>query len=147
MSAPTYTISDLSREFGVTPRAIRFYEDEGILSPAREGQQRIYVSRDRTRLKLILRGRRLGLSLADIRGLIDMYEEPKDTLPQLREFLSVLAQHRQTLERRREDIDLTLAEIDAQEAMGRRMLDQLVDASTTTFGSKKKKAGSRSVTV
>lgn len=147
MSAPTYTISDLSREFGVTPRAIRFYEDEGILSPSRDGQQRIYAPRDRTRLKLILRGRRLGLSLADIRGLIDMYEEPKDTLPQLREFLSVLAQHRQTLERRREDIDLTLAEIDAQEAVGRRMLDQLVDASTTTFGSKKKKAGSRSVTV
>ncbi|WP_420223322.1 MerR family transcriptional regulator [Pigmentiphaga litoralis] len=145
MSAPTYTISDLAREFGATARAIRFYEDEGILSPAREASQRIYSARDRTRLKLILRGRRLGLSLAEIRTLLDMYDEPKDTVPQLKEFLSVLNQHRQILERRREDIDLTLAEIDAQEAMGRRMLDQLKEGPSE-YGSKKKKAGSRSVT-
>jgi DNA-binding transcriptional MerR regulator len=145
MSAPTYTISDLAREFGATARAIRFYEDEGILSPTREASQRVYTARDRTRLKLILRGRRLGLSLAEIRALLDMYDEPKDTVPQLKEFLSVLSQHRQILERRREDIDLTLAEIDAQEAMGRRMLDQLKEGPSE-YGSKKKKAGSRSVT-
>ena len=145
MSAPTYTISDLAREFGATARAIRFYEDEGILSPTREASQRVYTARDRTRLKLILRGRRLGLSLAEIRTLLDMYDEPKDTVPQLKEFLSVLSQHRQILERRREDIDLTLAEIDAQEAMGRRMLDQLKEGPSE-YGSKKKKAGSRSVT-
>jgi DNA-binding transcriptional MerR regulator len=145
MSAPTYTISDLAREFGATARAIRFYEDEGILSPTREASQRVYSARDRTRLKLILRGRRLGLSLAEIRNLLDMYDEPKDTIPQLKEFLSVLSQHRQILERRREDIDLTLAEIDAQEAMGRRMLDQLKEGPSE-YGSKKKKAGSRSVT-
>ena len=145
MSAPTYTISDLAREFGATARAIRFYEDEGILSPTREASQRVYSARDRTRLKLILRGRRLGLSLAEIRTLFDMYDEPKDTVPQLKEFLSVLSQHRQILERRREDIDLTLAEIDAQEAMGRRMLDQLKEGPSE-YGSKKKKAGSRSVT-
>ncbi|NYE25093.1 MerR family transcriptional regulator [Pigmentiphaga litoralis] len=145
MSAPTYTISDLAREFGATARAIRFYEDEGILSPTREASQRVYSARDRTRLKLILRGRRLGLSLAEIRTLLDMYDEPKDTVPQLKEFLSVLSQHRQILERRREDIDLTLAEIDAQEAMGRRMLDQLKEGPSE-YGSKKKKAGSRSVT-
>ncbi|GGX22272.1 MerR family transcriptional regulator [Pigmentiphaga litoralis] len=145
MSAPTYTISDLAREFGATARAIRFYEDEGILSPTREASQRVYSARDRTRLKLILRGRRLGLSLAEIRNLLDMYDEPKDTVPQLKEFLSVLSQHRQILERRREDIDLTLAEIDAQEAMGRRMLDQLKEGPSE-YGSKKKKAGSRSVT-
>lgn len=145
MSAPTYTISDLAREFGATARAIRFYEDEGILSPTREASQRVYSARDRTRLKLILRGRRLGLSLAEIRTLLDMYDEPKDTVPQLKEFLSLLSQHRQILERRREDIDLTLAEIDAQEAMGRRMLDQLKEGPSE-YGSKKKKAGSRSVT-
>jgi DNA-binding transcriptional MerR regulator len=145
MSAPTYTISDLAREFGATARAIRFYEDEGILSPTREASQRVYSARDRTRLKLILRGRRLGLSLAEIRALLDMYDEPEDTVPQLKEFLSVLSQHRQILERRREDIDLTLAEIDAQEAMGRRMLDQLKEGPSE-YGSKKKKAGSRSVT-
>jgi DNA-binding transcriptional MerR regulator len=145
MSAPTYTISDLAREFGATARAIRFYEDEGILSPTREASQRVYSARDRTRLKLILRGRRLGLSLAEIRNLLDMYDEPEDTVPQLKEFLSVLSQHRQILERRREDIDLTLAEIDAQEAMGRRMLDQLKEGPSE-YGSKKKKAGSRSVT-
>jgi DNA-binding transcriptional MerR regulator len=113
---PTFTISALAREFDITPRAIRFYEDQGILSPSRAGRNRVYAARDRARLKLLLRGKRLGLSLSEVRALIDMYDSPRDTEAQLREFLAVLARHRATLERQREDIGTTLAEIAAHEA-------------------------------
>ena len=98
-----YSITELSREFDVTPRAIRFYEDEGLLAPAREGPHgrvRVYNQRDRTRLKLTLRGKRLGLSLSQIRELVDMYESPKDTEPQLTRFLDVLKQHQARSEER-----------------------------------------------
>ena len=77
----TYTISELAAEFDITPRAIRFYEDMGLLNPARDGRNRVYSVRDRTRLKLTLRGKRLGLSLVEIRELVDMYESPADTAP------------------------------------------------------------------
>lgn len=116
MSAQHWTISDLAREFDITPRTIRFYEDQGIVSPGRAGMQRVYSARDRTRLMLALRGKRLGLQLAQIRELIDMYESPTDTVPQLRHYLSVLATQREALVAQRRDIDETLAEIDAQNA-------------------------------
>ncbi|OZI77079.1 MerR family transcriptional regulator [Bordetella genomosp. 12] len=115
MSSSTWTISELAREFDITPRTIRFYEDQGIVSPQREGRNRIYGSRDRTRLKLALRGKRLGLQLSEIRSLIDMYDGPSDNAAQLRQYLSVLAQHRATLEQQRRDIEDTLAEIAVQE--------------------------------
>ena len=118
----TYTISDLAREFDITPRAIRFYEDQGILSPAREGRNRVYAARDRARLKLTLRGKRLGLSLSEIKSLIDMYDSPRDTVAQLRKFLDVLQLHREQLQRQREDLEATLSEIDAHEAQCRAML-------------------------
>ncbi|MCU0940902.1 MAG: MerR family DNA-binding transcriptional regulator [Burkholderiaceae bacterium] len=123
--AATYTIADLAREFDITPRAIRFYEDQGILAPARAGRgglRRVYSPRDRTRLKLTLRGKRLGLSLLQIRELIDMYESPKDAAAQARRFLKVLQQHRAALEQQREDIEITLAEIGQHEAECRRLL-------------------------
>jgi len=116
MSAQHWTISDLAREFDITPRTIRFYEDQGIVSQGRTGMQRVYSARDRTRLMLALRGKRLGLQLAQIRELIDMYESPTDTVPQLRHYLSVLATQREALVAQRRDIDETLAEIDAQNA-------------------------------
>ena len=122
---PTYTISELAREFGVTPRAIRFYEDQGLLSPARGGsggRVRLYAARDRTRLKLTLRGKRLGLALAEIRDLVDMYDTPKDSGAQMQRFLAVLAQHRVTLEQQREDIRVALAEIELHEAECKRLL-------------------------
>ncbi len=122
---PTYTITELAREFDITPRAIRFYEDQGILSPSREGaggRNRVYIARDRTRLKLTLRGKRLGLSLSEIKSLVDMYESPKDTAAQMHRFLTVLAQHRETLEQQREDIEMSLAEIAAHEEECRRLL-------------------------
>jgi DNA-binding transcriptional MerR regulator len=122
---PTYTITELAREFDITPRAIRFYEDQGLLAPKREGaggRTRVYSGRERTRLKLTLRGKRLGLSLQEIKELVDMYESPKDTTAQLKRFLAVLAQHRETLERQREDLEVTLDEIAAHEEECRRLL-------------------------
>jgi DNA-binding transcriptional MerR regulator len=114
----TYTIAELAREFDLTARAIRFYEDHGLLSPAREGaggRNRVYSARDRTRLKLTLRGKRLGLTLAEIKSIVDMYESPRDTVGQLNRFLAALATQRATLEQQRADIDMALAEIAAHE--------------------------------
>ena len=118
----TYTISDLVREFEVTSRTIRFYEDEGLLNPTRDGRNRIYSNRDRTRLKLTLRGKRLGLSLQEIRELMDMYNTQQDTGAQLERYLSVLSVHRQKLEQQRADIAGMLAEIEEQEINCRRLL-------------------------
>jgi DNA-binding transcriptional MerR regulator len=117
-----FSISELSREFDVTPRAIRFYEDQGLLAPRRDGQRRIYTPRDRTRLKLTLRGKRLGLTLSEIRTLIDMYEPGRDERPQLERFLATLVTHRAALERQREDIAAQLAEIGAFEKKVRKQL-------------------------
>ncbi len=124
MSPSTWTISELSREFDVKPRTIRFYEDQGIVSPAREGRNRVFGPRDRTRLKLALRGKRLGLQLSEILTLIDMYDGPGDTEVQLRQYLSVLEQHRATLEQQRRDIEDTLREIAQQEQQCRELLAQ-----------------------
>ena len=117
-----FSISELAREFDVTPRAIRFYEDQGLLTPRRDGQRRIYAPRDRTRLKLTLRGKRLGLTLSEIRDLIDMYEPGRDERPQLERFLAVLEEHKAALERQREDIAAQLAEIAAFEKRVRKQL-------------------------
>ena len=117
-----FSISELAREFDVTPRAIRFYEDQGLISPRRDGQRRIYAPRDRTRLKLTLRGKRLGLSLSDIRELIDMYEPGRDERPQLERFLAVLASHRESLLQQRADIEAQLSEIQTFEKRVRKQL-------------------------
>ena len=110
-----FSISDLAREFDITPRAIRFYEDQGLLAPRREGQRRIYTPRDRTRLKLTLRGKRLGLTLSEIRELIDLYEPGRDERPQLERFLAVLESHKASLLRQRQDLEAQLAELEAFE--------------------------------
>jgi DNA-binding transcriptional MerR regulator len=117
-----YSIGDLAREFDVTPRAIRFYEDQGLLAPRREGQRRIYTPRDRARLKLTLRGKRLGLTLSEIRELIDMYEPGRDERPQLARFLAVLEQHKALLEQQRGDLEAQLSEITAFEKRIRKRL-------------------------
>jgi DNA-binding transcriptional MerR regulator len=122
---PTFTITELAHEFDITPRTIRFYEDHGLLSPAREGtggRIRVYDARERTRLKLTLRGKRLGLTLAEIRELVDMYDSPKDTAAQLKRFQVVLARQRETLEVQRADIDATLREIQQHENQCRKLL-------------------------
>ncbi|HXU43511.1 MAG TPA: MerR family DNA-binding transcriptional regulator [Burkholderiales bacterium] len=117
-----FSISELSREFEITPRAIRFYEDQGLISPRREGQRRVYTARDRTRLKLTLRGKRLGLSLSEIRELIDMYEPGRDERPQLERFLAVLESHRASLLQQRTDIEAQLSEIQTFEKRVRKQL-------------------------
>ena len=120
--ARTFTITELAQEFDVTPRAIRFYEDVGLLAPSRAGRQRVYTQRERTRLKLTLRGKRLGLSLQEVKRLVDMYESPSDTAQQLEAFLVVLQAHRRQLERQLDDIEVTLAEIGQHEDRCRRLL-------------------------
>ncbi|OGA38145.1 MAG: MerR family transcriptional regulator [Betaproteobacteria bacterium RIFCSPLOWO2_12_FULL_68_19] len=117
-----FSISELAHEFDVTPRAIRFYEDQRLLAPRREGQRRIYTARDRTRLKLTLRGKRLGLSLSEIRELIDMYEPGRDARPQLERFLSVLESHKASLLQQRADIEAQLGELQAFEKRVRKQL-------------------------
>ena len=121
MSA-TLTIGELAREFDLTTRAIRFYEDCGLIAPQRSGRNRVYTQRDRTRLKLTLRGKRLGLTLAEVKELVDMYESPRDTLPQLKKFLVVLAAHREQLEQQMADLSATLAEVRGHEREARRLL-------------------------
>jgi DNA-binding transcriptional MerR regulator len=118
----TFTITELAQEFDITPRAIRFYEDVGLLTPARAGRNRVYTHRDRTRLKLTLRGKRLGLSLQEVKQLVDMYESPADTAQQLQAFLTVLQEHRQQLEQQLDDIQVTLAEIAQHEERCRALL-------------------------
>ncbi|WP_042260890.1 MerR family transcriptional regulator [Paraburkholderia heleia] len=122
-----YTITELAREFDVTPRAIRFYEDQGLLAPSREGAgglKRVFSGRDRTRLKLTLRGKRLGFTLSEIRTLLDLYESPTDTLPQLQAFLDTVVHHREILERQRADLDATLEDLAQYEAQARALLDR-----------------------
>ena len=120
--AVTYTIGELAREFDLTTRAIRFYEDCGLLQPQRRGRQRIYSPRDRTRLKLTLRGKRLGFTLSEVKDLVDMYESPRDTQAQLKKLLAVLAVHRAQLEQQMSDLHVTLDELRAHEKEARRLL-------------------------
>jgi len=112
----SFTIAELAAEFDVTPRAIRFYEDTGLLAPARAGRNRVYSQRDRTHLKLTLRGKRLGLSLSEILQLVRMYDSEADTAPQLEAFMLMLKTHRAQLEQQLDDIRITLAEIAHHEA-------------------------------
>src|SRR5206468_8529352 len=110
---------EVARGFGRTTRAIRFYEDCGLLAPERSGRNRVYTARDRARLTLTLRGKRLGLKLAEVKELVDMYESRRDTEPQLRRFVDVLARQRAQLEARLGELRTTLEEVLAQEAAAR----------------------------
>ena len=123
-AVPTFTIGELALEFGITTRAIRFYEDCGLLEPSRSGRNRVYSARDRTRLRLTLRGKRLGLRLAEVKELVDMYETRRDTGPQLRRFLAMLARHRTRLEQRLGDLQATLSEVTAHEEEAKRLLEK-----------------------
>ncbi len=126
--ATTYTISDLAREFDLTPRAMRFYEDMGLLQPERRGpggRQRVYSNRDRTRLKLTLRAKRLGLSLVEAKALIEIYDDPHDTEAQLEQFLRVLGQHRLQLEAQLAELQATLREVGQHEKDARALLERL----------------------
>jgi len=125
-----YTITELAHEFDITPRAIRFYEDMGLLAPGRAGRNRVYSPRDRTRLKLTLRGKRLGFALQEIRQLVTMYDTDSDTAPQLEAFLTVLAAHRQQLAQQQDDIRITLDELTLHEARCRQLLTTALAAAS-----------------
>ena len=126
--ANTYTISDLAKEFDLTTRAIRFYEDMGLLQPERTGaagRNRVYSARDRTRLRLTLRAKRLGLSLTEAKEIIDLYDSPRDTGVQLRKFLDVLGVHRKQLEEQMADLEANLDELTEHEQEARALLVKL----------------------
>jgi DNA-binding transcriptional MerR regulator len=127
MTAGTYTIGDLAREFGVTTRTIRHYEHEGLLNPAREGVNRVFSARDRVRLKLALRGKRLGFSLQEIKELFDLYDLAKER-DQLAAFLEKLEKRRVLLEQQREDIEVMLSEVDFFATQCRKLLAHDGDA-------------------
>ncbi|MCH6582619.1 MAG: MerR family DNA-binding transcriptional regulator [Proteobacteria bacterium] len=118
----TYTIGELAQEFEVTTRAIRFYEDQGLLSPARNGQARVYSIRDRVRLKLVLRGKRLGFSLGEIGGMLDLYDADPSEVGQLQYFVSKLDERRAQLNQQQQDIQVTLKELDEIEAQCKALL-------------------------
>lgn len=121
----TYSISDLAKEFDLTTRAMRFYEDMGLLQPERSGpggRNRIYSGRDRARLKLTLRAKRLGLSLTDAKDIIDMYDSPRDTAAQLEKFLQVLAQHQQQLEAQMTDLQANMDELKVHQREAKSLL-------------------------
>ena len=122
MKKSTYTITELAKEFDVTTRAIRFYEDQGLLTPRREGQRRIYGNRDRVRLKLTQRGKRLGFSLSNIKQLFDIYDSARGEQAQINQYLELLAERRAQLIQQREDIEAILGEIDAFESQCRKLL-------------------------
>ncbi len=124
-----HSISELAREFDVTTRTIRFYEDEGLLAPERRGQTRLYSPRERVRLKLILRGKRLGFSLAEIKEIFDLYDGAPGEAGQLRHFLGKIAERRRQLEQQREDIEVTLAELANIEARCQGRLGELGGAA------------------
>jgi DNA-binding transcriptional MerR regulator len=121
----TWTIAQVAAEFGVTHRAVRHYEDLGLISPERRGQQRVYHRRDRTRLNLILRGKRLGFPLEEIRTIIDLYDAPRGRASQLEYVLGQIDDRRADLEQRRRDLDDALKELDVFEESCRADLARL----------------------
>ncbi len=119
-----YGIAELAREFDVTTRTIRYYEDKGLLTPSRKGQRRVYAPRDRVRLKLIMRGKRLGFSLDEIRELIDLYDVDPSEATQLRHFLDKISQRKAVLVRQQADITETLSEMKRIETQCSRLLSE-----------------------
>lgn len=127
----TYTIAELSREYGVTPRTIRFYEDEGLITPRRQGLMRLYNAHDRTRLGWILRGKRLGFALAEIRQLLDLYRIDRTGVQQMRELLRRSRAHVAELERKRRDLDAQIAEFkDVEEHVAKELRRRGIDPDT-----------------
>jgi DNA-binding transcriptional MerR regulator len=111
----TYSIGELAREFDITTRSIRFYEDQGLIYPTRKGQTRIYTQRDRVRLKLILRGKRLGFSLAETGRLFELYDADKTSITQLNTIMDLIAEKKNDLNQQLEDIKAVLIELSGLE--------------------------------
>ncbi|QLE84914.1 MULTISPECIES: MerR family transcriptional regulator [Shewanella] len=120
----TYSISELSKEFDITTRSIRFYEDQGLLKPKRRGQTRIYGLKDRVRLKLILRGKRLGFSLAETRRLFELYDADKNSSSQLQTMLDLVEEKKSALQQQMDDIKVVLMELNSAEQQCRAALEE-----------------------
>ena len=127
----TFSIRDLAHEFDITTRSIRFYEDQGLLQPTRRGQTRVYSKGDRVRLKLIMRGKRLGFSLAEIREIIEIYATgPHSSEVQLNRMLSIIAEKKTALEQQIRDIAVLRLELETTEERCRKALRELADDQT-----------------
>ena len=120
-----YSITELTKEFGISTRTIRFYEDEGLMKPVRRGRTRLFRPTDRRRLMFILRGKRLGFSIAEIREIMNMYKEPPGEEGQLRLLIRRINEKREELEQKRQDIDLTITELDHAEEQSLTRLAEL----------------------
>ncbi|WP_428608921.1 MerR family transcriptional regulator [Sedimenticola sp.] len=125
MKGTTYTISELAKEFDITPRAIRFYEDQGLISPSRKGRRRVYRERDRVRLKLVLRGKRLGFALSEVKEMFDLYDTSPGETGQLRFLLDKIKARREMLEQQRQDIEAVLHEMESVEKRALNVLAEL----------------------
>lgn len=125
--AGTFSIGELAREFDITTRSIRFYEDQGLLAPTRQGQTRIYSVKDRVRLKLILRGKRLGFTLAETRRLFELYDRDNSSQNQLVTMLGLIDEKKVTLEQQLEDISVLLHELKTVEQRCRSELTHILD--------------------
>jgi DNA-binding transcriptional MerR regulator len=120
----TYSISELAKEFDITTRSIRFYEDQGLITPLRQGQTRIYSKRDRVRLKLILRGKRLGFSLAETGQLFELYDADKSSVTQLTTMLRLIEHKKAELHQQMDDIKVVLMELVTVEKRCRETLNE-----------------------
>ena len=125
VSSLNYSISDLSKEFDITTRSIRFYEDQGLLSPTRKGQTRIYNQGDKVRLKLILRGKRLGFSLAETGRLFELYDVDKTSATQLNSIMSIISKKKDDLKQQLDDINAVLIELNDLEDNCKNILSSL----------------------
>ncbi len=125
MNGISYTISELAKEFDVTPRAIRFYEDQGLITPSRKGRRRVYRERDRVRLKLVLRGKRLGFALSEVKELFDLYDSSPGEVGQLNFLLDKIKARRAMLEQQRQDIEAVLHEMASVEQRALNVLGEL----------------------
>tara|TARA_Y100001935_G_C16931342_1_gene325576 strand:+ start:95 stop:481 length:387 start_codon:yes stop_codon:yes gene_type:complete len=119
-----YSIAELAREFRVTTRTIRFYEDKELLAPARQGQRRVYSPRDRVRLRLIMRGKRLGFSLSEIRQMINLYDVDPSEVSQLKLFLEKIRERKAMLGQQQKDIETILEELDKLETESIKLLEE-----------------------
>ncbi len=123
MTSETYSIGELCAEFGVTPRTLRFYEYKELLAPIRDGQRRHFTCRDRARLKLILRGRRFGFSLDEMKDLLDLYDVDQTRVTQLAAILEASRRHHAELVAKRDALDEAIADMEAQMREGEAMLE------------------------
>lgn len=126
MNTESYSISELAKTFDVTPRAIRFYEDQGLLSPLREGTRRVYQEKDRVRLRLILRGKRLGFPLSEIKEIFDLYDNEMGEETQLKVLIQKIQERRVRLEQQRNDIEVVLTEMQDVEDRAKAALEELL---------------------